>query len=181
MLRYEDVSGGNNRCQGFTLLEVIAVLVIVGIIAVVAASRAINHNAEVYTGADTLKAHLRYAQTMAMNSNLSNSTAPVWGINMTTSAYGLFQGTITTNYVSLPEEESYVNADKTINLTKKKIKLSSTSPIIYFDNRGIPYSSYTNTTDNIPLSASLIISIQPLNSATPSVGVTITPFTGYVP
>lgn len=55
--------------RGFTLLEVLAVLVILGILSAIAVNRSVNYNTEVYTGADALKAHLRYAQTMAMNSS----------------------------------------------------------------------------------------------------------------
>ena len=55
--------------KGFTLLEIIAILVILGILAVVVVSRTTSMNAEVYAGADTLKTHLRYAQILAMNTN----------------------------------------------------------------------------------------------------------------
>ncbi len=80
--------------KGFTLLEIIAMLVVLGILTAVAVSRINNFDAEVVTGADTLKAHLRYAQTMAMNSNPNApSDATVWGINCSGSTYWLFNGT----------------------------------------------------------------------------------------
>ena len=59
----------NTTENGFTLIEIIAVLVVVGILVAIALSRSINLDAEVYAGADALKKHLRYAQTMAMNHN----------------------------------------------------------------------------------------------------------------
>lgn len=157
-------------------------LVILAVIIVVAISRYVNYDAEVYTGADVLKSHLRYAQTMAMNSNLSSGTS-VWGIKGAASSYWLFSGTdpaATANYVRLPEEEAYVNSDKTINLTAKKIKIAAEFTV-YFDSRGIPYSAYTSSTVNTPLSSALTINVQPLSAATPNIAITVTPRTGYVP
>lgn len=173
-----------NNHRGFTLIEVIAVLIIIAVIAVVAVSRSVDYSAEVYAGADALKAHLRYAQTMAMNSNPSSGAA-VWGISGTVSSYWLFQGTnpaAAATYIRLPEDETFLNSDRTVNLTKKKIKISfSSGSTIYFDNRGIPYSAYTSASVNTPLTVALTINVQPLDAATPSVAITITPQTGYIP
>jgi prepilin-type N-terminal cleavage/methylation domain-containing protein len=167
--------------SGFTLLEIIAVLVVMGILAVIAVSRSINYNAEVYSGADALKSHLRYAQTLAMNYSPTSTGVPViWGISGTTNSYWLFQGTNTTNYMLLPEDDTFINPDRTINLSTKKIKLTA-GFTIFFDNRGIPYTAYTSATVNTPLGGIMTINVQPLNAATPNIAVTITPLTGYIP
>ena len=78
-------------------LELIAVLIVLAIMTAVAVSRLNNNDAEVVTGADTLKMHLRYAQTMAMNSN-PNAPADqtVWGISCSGSSYWLFRVPILT-------------------------------------------------------------------------------------
>jgi MSHA pilin protein MshC len=172
--------------RGFTMLEVLIVLVILGILAIVAVNRAVDHNAEVYAGADALKSHLRYAQTMAMNTNPTTGTSvaekTVWGIRGTAGAYWLFSGSdpaAAATYMLLPDNDECINPDKTINLAAKKIKLASAFTV-YFDYRGIPYTAYTSSTANTPLAAPLTINIQPLNSTTPSVPLTITPFTGYI-
>lgn len=62
------ISGlGEHRAEyGFTTLEVIAVLVIVGIIAVIAVSRMSGLWTAAYGDADRLASDLRYAQTLAM-------------------------------------------------------------------------------------------------------------------
>lgn len=163
--------------DGFTLLEIIAVLIVMGILAVVAVSRSLNYDAEVYSGADTLKMHLRYAQTLAMNSNPNAGVSTVWGISCNgANAYWLFQGTDpAANFIRLPDDEKYINAgDRTINLGEKKISVSGFT--VLFDNRGIPYSpdSATRLADNLP------ITVSPLSGGT-NVGVTITPLTGYIP
>ena len=162
--------------KGFTILELIATLVIIGILAAVAVSRINNLDAEVVTGADTLKAHLRYAQTMAMNSN-PNAPADqtVWGISCIGSTYWLFKGTNPgADIIRLPEDEQYINPDRTINLTEKKI--SVTSFTVFFDNRGIPYSTYSGTTW-----AGTPITVSPASGSGTTVTIAITPFTGYVP
>lgn len=157
--------------KGFTIIELIATLVLIGILTVVAVSRFINFGAEVVTGADTLKAHLRYAQTKAMNSDDDT----VWGIRCEGSSYWLFfkKGTNPDNIALLPEDEKYLNDNK-INLTKKKI--SVTSFTVLFDNRGIPYSAYPGT--QWPGEA---IYVTPASGSGTTVTVNITPFTGYIP
>lgn len=52
--------------SGFTVLEVIAVLVILGIVSAVAISRVSGLGVSLYTDADRLAADLRYAQSLAM-------------------------------------------------------------------------------------------------------------------
>lgn len=161
-------------------MEIIAILVVMGILAVIAVSRSVNYNAEVYGGADVLRSHLRYAQTFAMNYNPTAPGVPViWGISGTANSYWLFQGTVTSNYIRLPEDDKYINADRTINLTAKKIKLTANFTI-YFDNRGIPYTAYTDAIVNTPLNNIMTINVQPLNAVTPNIAVTITPLTGYI-
>jgi prepilin-type N-terminal cleavage/methylation domain-containing protein len=52
--------------KGFTLIEVIAVLIILGIIGVVAASRVGSNSNDVIPQRDILKSHIRYAQLKAL-------------------------------------------------------------------------------------------------------------------
>lgn len=71
--------------QGFTLIEVIAILLLMGILAAVVVSRSGDGTtqAEVAGAVETVKGHLRYAQATAMNSDLA------WGITFATSTYTL--------------------------------------------------------------------------------------------
>jgi len=167
--------------EGFSFLEIIAILVVMAILAVIAVSRSFNYDVEVYSGANTLRTHLRYAQTTAMNTNPSGGLN-VWGINYDSIAnqYWMFQGTNPNNNITfLPEDSQYSSADRKINLNAKKIRLNS-SFTIYFDNRGIPYTAYTSATNNTPLASTLTISVSPLSGGT-TVNITITPLTGYIP
>lgn len=164
--------------DGFTILEIIAVLVILGILVTVAVSRSGNYTAQVYTGADVLKNHLRYAQTMAMNYN-PNAGETIWGIKSDGTSYWLFQGVATENSLLLPDDTQYVTGDRRVDLTAKKIRFNA-GFTVYFDNFGIPYSAYTNSTTNTPLADDLIIVVTPLSGSS-SKSVTITPLTGFIP
>lgn len=166
-----------NAQGGFTLFEVITVLLILGILSAIVINRWTNLDVEVYTGMDALKTHLRYAQTQAMNRDPNSSGNTVMGITYDSSAnqYWLFRGTNTSDILLLPDDAQFATADRKINLNLKKIKLTGNFPI-YFDDRGIPYSSYPNT----PLASAQTISVSGI-SGSPSLNVTITSRTGFVP
>jgi MSHA pilin protein MshC len=72
--------------SGFTLIEVIAVLIILAIVSAVAISRGMDTQAvKLQTEVDTLKGHLRYAQYLGMN-----DIAPTkWGIQISGQSYTL--------------------------------------------------------------------------------------------
>lgn len=72
------------RQHGFTLLEVIAVIVIVSVLAAVAVSRfASTSSTSLVAETDILKSHLRYAQYRAM------SDAMPWRLSFSTNTYSL--------------------------------------------------------------------------------------------
>ncbi|MDQ7830136.1 MAG: type II secretion system protein [Desulfovibrionaceae bacterium] len=54
------------RGRGFTLIEVVAVLILVGIMAAVAVAKFTDTNAAAVAEAEIFKSHLRYAQIRAM-------------------------------------------------------------------------------------------------------------------
>ena len=66
--------------SGFTMIEIIAVLLIIGILSAVAITRFYGTSAaDLASQLEVVKSHLRYAQTRAMNTN------SCWGINFASS------------------------------------------------------------------------------------------------
>jgi prepilin-type N-terminal cleavage/methylation domain-containing protein len=128
--------------RGFTLIEIIAVLVILAIISAVVISRGtMTDAASLQAEVDTLKGHLRYAQSLAMN-----DISPVkWGINLDagTNANGEYTyqlvkdplGTsVFTSPYNLPNESGSVHAIS---------KPFTASGAVLFDEWGRPTGSAT--------------------------------------
>lgn len=74
------------RHRGFTLLEVVAVLVLLGILAAVAVARFADSNADAVAEAEIFKSHLRYAQIRAMGDIVP------WTIEVGSGSYALSKG-----------------------------------------------------------------------------------------
>ncbi|MFO8090499.1 MAG: prepilin-type N-terminal cleavage/methylation domain-containing protein [Desulfatiglandaceae bacterium] len=146
---------------GFTLIEVVVVLILVGVLAAVAVSRVTDTGAAERAAADSLKAHLRQAQGLSLNSDT------VWGVQASGGSYHLF----------------YVNVDEDTNTTTVVTQRFpgedaddidfpsgvSATFTVYFDGWGRPCSDQSCDT--------------PITSAITAIGsrVTITPETGYIP
>ena len=87
--------------RGFTMIEVICALMVLGIIAAISVSRRVATPAELIVELETLKSHLRYAQYKAM-SDLPGTT---WGILLNNGSYTLYKdGAAAT--IGLPGEQS---------------------------------------------------------------------------
>jgi len=147
-----------DRCRnnsGFTMIELVAVLVILGIIAAVVAVRLYSTSVyDLVSQMEVVKAHLRLAQSRAM------STSSSWGINFGSSTtYYLFQGDGSTTPVQIIGEDN-----ATVNLTTKKSALIiSSAPLrITFNAYGSPGA----TTVTI---------------ATSGGNITVTKNTGFIP
>jgi prepilin-type N-terminal cleavage/methylation domain-containing protein len=163
--------------SGFTLIEVIAILIILGILAAVVFSRSTNMEASLYSETEVIKTHLRYAQTQAMNkTDATTSTSPVlfWGIECDGTDYWLFKVVSGVNQIRVLPDNAADNTTKKVALATKKVALSPF--IISFDGRGVPYS----TASRVLLAADLPITVtSTVSSATKP--ITITPLTGYIP
>lgn len=131
------------NCRGFTLIEVIAVLIILGIVAAVIVSRmTTTASYSIKSQAEVLKGHIRYAQSLAM------ATDSIWGINISDSKqYSLFKGTTGTTVI-LPGAGS------------NPVVLDAAGPslstgIIYFGSRGRPVDALGNSITPAPITVSM--------------------------
>ena len=117
---------GNNH--GFTLLEVVVVIVLMAIFAMLAVSRQHHTDMTLRAGAEVLKSHLRYAQMRAMGSDSG------WGIeyNGAASNYWLFRQS-DNQRIALPGE-----AQATVDLAPGGVTITPVNFRLIFDPRGRP-------------------------------------------
>lgn len=147
-------TAGYNR--GFTMIEVVAILIVIGIIAAVAVSRVISTQQDLISEADIVKTHLRFAQLKA----LQDDTAP-WGIAFAGSSYTLYNNGTPSATVKLPGEGSNIHT-----FTTSPVAITVTNPsTINFDPWGSP------GTVNVSLT---------LSDGTASKTITVTSNTGYI-
>jgi len=115
----------NNK--GFTLIELISVLVIIGVVGALLAERVLDDQSESIAASHVIKAHIRYAQVMSMKSNT------VCGIVFKQNTYSLFRNNSTLDRITLPGNDG----------TNFPIPagLGTASETIYFDLWGTPYTN----------------------------------------
>jgi len=164
--------------RGFTLLEIILVMLIIVIVSTVIISRSRDLSAGLISQTDIMKTHLRYAQTLAMSAGGSD----IYGIRCVAAPneYWLFRGPDpNSNILKLTDDASYdVDGDDKLDLNQKNIQASAFTVI--FDRRGIPYTAYTDESTNTPLSPDLSITVTPSGGGS-SQNITITELTGFIP
>lgn len=147
---------------GFTILEVIAVLIILGIITAFVVSRGTNIKAELSSETEIIKAHLRYAHCLALANDIYS-----WRITLssgspdyyTLSKINKSDGT-ETNPINLPNEDSPTHT------VPSGISITSGLGPVTFDEWGSPGT----------ITQSITLSDQASNSET----ITITKNTGFI-
>ena len=153
----------NNR--GFTIVEIIVVLVLISIIAAAAFSRSISTDQMNFRSQfDKIQNQARYPQSMAMK------RSEWWGFSCDTNDYWIFTGTnetIVVNRRLLPGQQQTL-----ISLNDLGVTMDGFTVI--FDKYGIPYSPDWTT----PLSADLVIDLT--DSGSESRSFTIVPETGLI-
>lgn len=136
----------NKKCQhGFTLIEVIAVLVIIGIFLAVAATRVTSsiQTQKDVSEAETLKMHIRYAQLMAMGTDSETvGCKGSFGISISGKEYYMFKDCDLNNKATLPN----IGADKIVQVSST---ITPSCGTFVFDEWGAPYCS-TGTGDMGP-------------------------------
>lgn len=149
--------------HGFTLLEIIVVLILIGVISGVFVSRTMNiQQIDLETRTAKVQTHIRYAQTMAMK-----RSDTIWGIKCYDTDYWLFR-------TNDPDTES--NQVQFLGESSVKVPMSGMGAFtLFFDKYGIPYTSYTDENTNDPVSAGNALSIQ-----IDSENFNITPETGFI-
>jgi len=134
------------RCRngrGFTLMEVIAVLVIIGIVAVVVISRSFSTSEiDLASQAEVVKSHIRYAQARAMNTNT------VWYVQMLgayfdVTSYEVFAWEVINNV--LTQQPKLVPGQDSVWIPLPPDMTITGADYISFDSWGAPYNNDTGT------------------------------------
>jgi len=141
--------------NGFTIIEIIAVLLIIGIISAIVISRA-SSTASYSLDAEVqiVKSHLRHAQVRAL------SDLETWGIVFSSNSYTLQRGGVNTTFY-LPNEGS-----PTHKLSAGVTITSGAGSTVTFDNMGSP--------GNVAMTITL-------SSGGQSQNISITKNTGFIP
>lgn len=160
--------GRRDGCAGFTLLEIVCVLVLVALLAVVASNR-LATNTKAVIEADALKAVLRYAQARAM------SDVYTWGVRFSAGGYTLLENNPNVAAV-LPGQGT---ATRTMPSGVNIATAGLTNNTIYFDWRGQPVTAAITAIGGASTPAASVQTIRLTESS--AVSVTVTPYTGFVP
>jgi prepilin-type N-terminal cleavage/methylation domain-containing protein len=118
-----------SRAAGFSLIEVIVVLLLISILSMVVMNRDGGSNARLVGETDKLRGHLRFAQILGMANNTDR-----WTVEITTGGYGLEKNG-TPAAVSLPASGS---ADYQF---PSGIRVTEGAGSIHFDEWGSPGNS----------------------------------------
>ena len=127
LINLNGIRSKNFTPNGFTMIEIISVLVIIGILSAVAVSK--MDSTDVYDVAmeiETMKIHLRYSQIRAMSHN------EPWGIKISNGTSYSLQKNGSTAPVNLP------NKDSATYYFAKGISINPGNQVINFDDLGSP-------------------------------------------
>jgi prepilin-type N-terminal cleavage/methylation domain-containing protein len=155
----------NRNIQGFTLVEITVVVVLIGIISAVVLARSITTDRINVVGeVDKIRNHIRYAQSMAMKRN------EVWRISCDGTRYWLSDNSL--NTIKLP-------GATTSQISLADLGVSMSAFAVYFDSLGIPYHSYVDKDNNNPVTPDNPRTIT-ISGGSESQTLIVTPETGYI-
>lgn len=130
-----------HRLSGFTMIEVLAVLIVLAVVMTVVLSRTPSIDREAYAQRAIIRAHLRFAQSLAMSSNTDT-----WEISFTSNSYTLFQNGLPAG-INLPNDST-----STHNLPNG-VAITSGIGTIVFNEWGSPGpDTITITVNSEPIS-----------------------------
>jgi prepilin-type N-terminal cleavage/methylation domain-containing protein len=150
----------HEKAQGFTLIEVIAVLILIAIVSVVVLSRGTSTSqADLKANAEALKGHIRYAQMRAMNADVAGCNAS-FGMVISGGSYYMFSNCSTASKVVLPGAESSAGITLPSGMT-----VTPAPTTFSFDKWGRPYpsSNGTGSGSTIPLTINYSGLSEPIN------------------
>jgi prepilin-type N-terminal cleavage/methylation domain-containing protein len=125
----------NRKNSGFTLIEMVVVLVLISIIAATVFSRSITTDRINFVGqVDKIRNHIRYAQSLAMKS-LDMKSDKRWGIKSFGNNYWLF------TYENFGDDDTAVllPGQRTDKVSLSDLGVTMNAFTLFFDGLGKPY------------------------------------------
>ena len=171
----------SRNMNGFTLLEVVAVLVILGIITAVAVSRISSNQNNLIVATDTLTSQLRLAQARAMSTSQDtvSGVQSVWGVRFVSATqYHLFYcaDAGACNPAAAANQMIFFGADNIIiDLAPKGVQVTNGAGILAFNRFGTPYTDAALT---VLLANQLTLTLRDNNGITKTIN--LTPQTGMI-
>jgi len=154
--------------RGFTLVELIVMLLVIAVIAVIAAPKMSSDPISVATEAEQLAGDIRYVQTLAM------TQAQRYRINLTATGYTFTLADAGGTAVIHPLTGSTAQINWRSGTTVALPPTSLPNNLVAFDGRGVPYTDGLAT---IALAATATIV---LSRSTANQQISISPETGKV-
>lgn len=149
---------------GFTLMEIITVLVLMGVLAAAVVSTVSDDDRTLPYRFNTLKTHIRFVQAEAMG------LATELGIRCQGGSYWMYRGNNVNDRVALPQQDA-----DTVSLGG--VGISPSTFTIAFDDRGRPHSAAAQSDANL-FNADQNFT---LTKGGESQSFTVTRETGYIP
>jgi MSHA pilin protein MshC len=129
-------TGTNASLMGFTMIEVLAVLLVLAVIMTVILTRTPSIERDAYAQAAVIRSHLRFAQSLAMGDNTAS-----WGITFTPNSYTLLMNDSPAG-IPLPNDNS-----STHNLPSD-VTITAGIGTVLFDEWGSPGPDNVTVTVN---------------------------------
>jgi len=143
----------HKETAGFTLIEVIAALLLLSVVAALVVPRMLETSAGVIAEADRMRANLRYAQSLAMAANTAD-----WAVRIDSGSYQLLRN-------GEPSPIGWADGSGSVRVMSSGVQVSGGTGTLALDTMGAPSSTYTiQLTDGARLET-----------------VTVTGFTGLIP
>ena len=128
----------NRNNSGFTLIEMVVVLVLISIIAATVFSRSITTDRINFVGqVDKIRNHIRYAQSLAMK-RLDMNSNDRWGIKCFNNLYWLFFYDEDTGGENTPV---ILPGQQTAIVTLADLGVTMNAFTLFFDGLGKPYKA----------------------------------------
>lgn len=153
----------NRNNRGFTIIEIIVVLLLISIIAAAAFQRSITTDQMNFVSQyDKIQNQVRYPQSIAMK------RSEYWGFSCDTNNYWIFTGT------NNPANRRLLPGQQQTLISLNDLGVTMDGFTVIFDKYGIPYEPDGTT----PLNPALVVDLT--DSGSESKSFTIVPETGLI-